>query len=84
MHEDDQAEEEAAIKVVEDEHNDKLTADERAGNAKPTEAGDYHKLWDPFRVAQRIFKEEVNKIDAQSRDKSDKKNFGAHMKALQQ
>ena len=84
LHKDDQAEEEAAIKVVKDEHNKKLTADEHADNAKPTEAGDYCKLWDPFCMAQRIFKEEVNKIDVQSRDKSDKKNFGAHTKALRQ
>lgn len=82
--EDDQAEEEAAIKAIEDKRNEKLTPDERADNARPTEAGDYRKLWDPFRVAQWIFKEEVNEVDEQSRDKSDKKNFGARTKALRE
>ncbi|KAG6377671.1 hypothetical protein JVT61DRAFT_14437 [Boletus reticuloceps] len=82
--EDDQAEEEAAMKAIEDQRNKKLTPDEHASTAKPTKAGDYHKLWDPFCTAQWIFKEEANQIDEQSRDKSDKKNFGAHTKALRE
>ncbi|KAN0086259.1 hypothetical protein V8E55_007393 [Tylopilus felleus] len=82
--EDDQAEEEAAIKAIEDRGNEKLTPDERAGTARPTEAGNYRKLWNPFHVAQRIFKEEFKRIDYQSRDKSDKKSFGACTKALRE
>ena len=80
--EDDQAEEREFLRSLESKASEALTTKERASAARPMEAGDYCKLWDPFRVAQRIFKEEVDKIDGQCRDKGDKKSIGARTKAI--
>lgn len=47
-------------------------------------AGEYNKPWDAYRAAQRLFKNEVQEIDNASRDKNDKKNFGARTRALRE
>lgn len=59
-----------------------ITPEEREAAARPTDAGDYWKEWDAFRVAQRLFPDEVADIDNASRDKTDKKAFGNRTSAL--
>lgn len=61
-----------------------LTSEEREAAARPTNAGDYWKEWDGFRVAQRLFAEEVALIDSGSRDKRDKKTFGKRTVAIRE
>ena len=42
----------------------------------------YWNAWDSFHVAQRLFADEVAKIDAVSQDKKDKKTFGNRTVAI--
>ena len=53
-----------------------LTPEEREAAARPIDAGDYWAEWDAFRVAQRLFADEVAEIDSGSRDKQNKKTIG--------
>jgi hypothetical protein len=58
-----------------EEAGEDLTAEEREAAAKPTEAGEYWKEWDNYRVAERLFSYEVIRLDA-GRDKKNKKSIG--------
>ena len=60
-----------------------LTPEEREAAAKPTDAGDYWTPSDTFRVAQRLFADEVSQIDRGSRDKKNKKTFSNRTVAIQ-
>lgn len=80
----EQEDEEAVIRTLEERRSNLLTAEDREAVARPTQAGDFHKPWDGFRVAQRIFKDEADEIDRTVRDKNDKKNFGARTRALRE
>lgn len=59
-----------------------LTPEEREAAARPTFAGDYWKEWDDFRVAQRLYPDEVSQVDNESRDKTDKSTFGKRTAAI--
>ena len=48
------------------------------------QAGKYTKSWDAYCVVQHLFKEEVDELDENSRDKKNKSSFGAHTKALRE
>ena len=75
LDEDDSKEEEAKLVELE-KGGGELTPEEREAAAKPTDAGDYWTPWDTFRVAQRLFADEVAQVDGGSRDKTNKKAFG--------
>ena len=66
-----------------EESGDDLTPEEREAAARPSDAGDYWTEWIPFRVAQRLFADEVAQVDSMSRDKKDKKTFGNRTVAVQ-
>lgn len=57
------------------------TPKEREANARPIHAGEYWSEWNAFRVAQRLFSNEVAEIDAR-RDKTNKKTFGKRTVAI--
>lgn len=78
---DDDSKEEAELILLEKGEED-LTPEEREAGARPTNAGDYWKRWDAFRVAQRIFADEVTLIDEACRDKRNKKTFGKRTAAV--
>jgi hypothetical protein len=81
LDDDDSKEEEA--KLVQLENGEKnLTPAEREAAARPTDAGEYWKPWDVFRVAQRLFSDEVAEVDARSRDRLDKSTLGERTKAV--
>lgn len=81
MDDDDKKEEEAKLVQLEGGEED-LTAEEREAIARPIDAGDYWKEWDGFRVAQRLFADEVAQIDSASRDKTNKKTIGNRTVAI--
>jgi hypothetical protein len=60
-----------------------MTPEEREAAARPTEAGDYWSKWNTFRAAQRLFSDEVARIDSACRDKKDKKDLGKRTVAIQ-
>jgi hypothetical protein len=62
----------------------KLTAQDREAAARPAEAGDYHKTWDAFRAAQRLFKDEIEVIDKEVNDPSNKKTMGARTQLVRE
>lgn len=74
-------EEEARLAQLEGGEED-LTPEEREANARPTDCRDYWKAWDAFRVAQRLFSNEVAQVDGGSRDKTDKKSLGKRTVAI--
>jgi hypothetical protein len=80
LDEDEQEEEREIIKALEDYLQDKSTAKDPEAAARPTEAGDYRRPWDGFRAGCRLFKEEIDKMDKQGRDPSDKTSFGTRTK----
>jgi hypothetical protein len=81
LDDEDSKEEEAML--VQLENGDKvLTPEEREAAARPTDAGDYWNKWDAFRVAQRLFSDEVAQIDNESRDKTNKKTLGNRTAAV--
>lgn len=81
LDDDDSKVEEA--KLVQLENGDKdMTSEEREAAAKPTDAGDYWKPWDVYRVAQRLFSDEVALVDEGSRDKTNKKTLGNRTAAI--
>lgn len=59
-----------------------MTPEEREAAARPTEAGEYWKQWNAFRAAQRLFSDEVARIDEICRDKKNKKDLGKRTAAL--
>ena len=65
-----------------EQEDTELTAQEREAAARPTDAGDYWTSWNAFRTAQRLFSEDVAQVDADSRDKKNKKAFGARTVAV--
>lgn len=78
---DDRKEEKAKLKQLNKSEED-LTPEEREAAARPTDAGDYWKKWDAFRVAQRLFSNEAAQVDEGSRDKTNKKAFGNRTVAI--
>jgi hypothetical protein len=81
LDDDDRKEEEAKLQQLE-EAGKELTEDDREAVARPTDAGDYWKEWDEYRVAQRLFADEVALIDHGSRDKTDKTTLGKRTVAV--
>lgn len=65
-----------------EEGGEDMTAEEREAAARPTDAGAYWKEWDPFRVAQRLFVDEVADVDHRCRDTKDKKSIGDRTRAV--
>jgi hypothetical protein len=68
--------------VLLEEGGEESTPEMHEAKARPTDAGEYWKKWDPFRVAQRLFESEVARIDAECRNKNDKNEFGNRTKAI--
>jgi hypothetical protein len=75
LDEDDRKEEEAMIGAL--ASADPLTPEDREATAQPSDAGDYWTEWNPFRVAQRLFADEVAQVDGDAQDKLNKKMLGA-------
>jgi hypothetical protein len=78
---DDSKEEEANLVLLE-KGGEALTPEEREAAAKPTDAGDYWKPWDAYRVAQQLFADKVGLVDEGSRDKTNKKTLGNRTAAI--
>lgn len=74
MDDNDRKEEEAKL--------DPPTPELREAKARPTNAGQYRKVWDAYGAAQRLFANEVNMVDEESRDKKDKKSLGKRTVAI--
>jgi hypothetical protein len=79
--EDDDREDEEAKLVLRENAGEEWTSEECEAAARPMDAGDYWTPWDTFRVAQRLFAEEVAHADG-SRDKGNKKTFGNRTVAI--
>jgi len=81
----DQEDEESAIDASEDKrHHMKISAEEREQATCPQKAGDYRRLWDAFRAACKLFKDELDTLNKASRDQTDKLMFGKRMKTTHQ
>jgi hypothetical protein len=76
-------EEEAKLVQLEKGGEDS-TPEEREAAARPTDAGDYWNAWNAFRVAQRLYADEVAQVDSRSRDKTDKKALGRRTVAIRE
>jgi hypothetical protein len=59
-----------------------LTPEEREAAAKPTAAGDYWREWDAFRAAQRLFADEIDEIDKNSRNKKKTRRIWVNTQSL--
>ena len=75
LEDDDRKEEKVRLARLKD-GGEYLTPEEREVDARPTYAGDYWKAWTDFRAAERLFADEVARIDNACRDKKNKKTFG--------
>jgi len=79
----DQEDEESAINTSEEKrHHMKISAEEHKQAARPQKAGDYRRLWDAFRAACKLFKDELDALDKASRDQTDKLTFRKRMKTV--
>jgi hypothetical protein len=65
-----------------EESGDNLTPEEHEAAARPSDAREYRMEWVPFCVAQRLFSEEVDKVDSGSQDKMNKMTFGKCTNAI--
>lgn len=59
-----------------------MTPEDREAAARPIEAGEYWKEWKPLRAAQRLFSDEVARIDEACRNKKNKKDLGKRTAAI--
>ncbi|KIM53580.1 hypothetical protein SCLCIDRAFT_11544 [Scleroderma citrinum Foug A] len=57
-----------------------ISAEEWEAAARPHKAGEYKREWDAFRVACRLFKEELDALDMSTRDQKDRSTFGKRTK----
>ena len=80
MDDDDQKEEEAAAAALPSE--EQLNPDEHEATARPLDAGDYWAEWNSFRTAQRLFADEVAKVDSEAWDTLNKKTLGTRTVAV--
>jgi len=72
----DQEDEESAIDASEDKrHHMKISTEEHEQAACPQKVRDYRRLWDAFRAACKLFKDELDALDKASRDQTDKLTF---------
>lgn len=58
----------------------KISAKEWEAATRPHKAGEYKREWDAFRVACRLFKEELDTLDMSTRDQKDRSTFGKRTK----
>lgn len=59
-----------------------LSPDDLEAAARPSDSGDYWAKWNSFRVAQRLFADEVAKVDSEARDTLNKKTLGTRTVAV--
>ena len=81
LDDDDRGKEEARLGNFE-KTGEYLTPEERKAAARPQNAGEYRKPFNPQRAAVLLWSDEVAQLD-ESRNKADKKSIGKHTKTVQ-